>query len=301
MAESGVINTHGCLDLVDTYIEVERYFYRRDARSRSCKCLQFWSLLPTMFGHMTKSNPCFREHMKVEIFSWSEVETLVRGMNTSRVESILDCGCTACQWLQFLENVKTVERKERIISDMELFSDKGISPTDNDPPKSLRTGNSKAVLFAMLCYLGTPFMIYFDLWENSSQDPGEFGLMRFHLDRDQVFECFTRLCELQEMAEGGSNGSANSKYTCAVINEQTNKFIEAFQQVERQFQPLQLSPRILSLTVPDDTVFPFHNFRFRQHGGQAGIYVTKVLGEFREGLRKGHSIDVQSPLSNFTI
>lgn len=227
--------------------------------------------------------------MKVDIFSWSGVETLVRRMNTSLVESILDCDCTACQWLHFLENIKTVERRARVISDMELFSAKGVSPTGNEPPKSLRECGSKAVLFAMLCYLGTPFMIYFDIWENSSRDPGKIGLMRFRLDKRLVFECFLRLYELQEIAEGGFSGSANQKHT--LINERTNKFIEAFQQVERQFQPLQLSPRIQSLTVPNGTVFPFHDFRYQQHGGQAGIYVIKVLGEFREGLMKGHSTD----------
>ncbi|RPB21345.1 hypothetical protein L211DRAFT_443576 [Terfezia boudieri ATCC MYA-4762] len=300
MAESGTINAHECLDLVDTYIEIEKYFYRHNAEARKCKCLQFWGLLPATVGFTTKSNSCFRENMvKVDIFSWSGVETLVRRMNTSLVESILDCDCTACQWLHFLENIKTVERRARVISDMELFSAKGVSPTGNEPPKSLRECGSKAVLFAMLCYLGTPFMIYFDIWENSSRDPGKIGLMRFRLDKRLVFECFLRLYELQEIAEGGFSGSANQKHT--LINERTNKFIEAFQQVERQFQPLQLSPRIQSLTVPNGTVFPFHDFRYQQHGGQAGIYVIKVLGEFREGLMKGHSTDVQSLLSIFAI
>lgn len=226
--------------------------------------------------------------MKVDIFSKGGVETLVRGMDTSLVESILDCDCTVCQLVQFLENVKTVQRKEKVISDMELFSDKGVTPASNYPPRDLRAGDSKAVLFAMLCYLGTPFMIYFDIWENSSRDPGELGLMRFHLDKPQVFECFRKLHWLQEMAEGGFGGTGN---TSTVINEQTNQFLEAFQQVERQFQPLQLSPRIQSLTVPGDVVFPFHDFSYRQHGGQAGIYVTKILGEFREGLKQGHSTD----------
>jgi len=102
--------------------------------------------------------------------------------------------------------------------------------TGNDPPTDLGAGGSKAVLFAMLCYLGTPFMIFFDIWENSSRDLGELGLMRFHLDKDQVFECFRRLYDLQEMAEGGANRRENPQYKCTVINEQTNKFLEAFQQ-----------------------------------------------------------------------
>ena len=236
--------------------------------------------------------------MKVDIFSTGEVETLVRGMTPSLVESILDCDCTVCQRVQFLENVKTIERKTKVISDMKLFSDEGVPPASNDPPRDLGAGDSKAVLFAMLCYLGTPFMIYFDIWENSSRDPGELGLLRCHLDKDQVFECFRRLHELQGMAGEGFSGSANES---TVINEQTNQFLEAFQQVERQFQPLKLSPSIQSLTVPGDVVFPFHDFSYRQHGGQARIYVTKVLKEFREGLEQGHSTDVQSPLSTFAI
>jgi len=293
MTEGGRVNTHEALDPVDPYIEVERYVYREGAGPRSCKCLQFCRLLPTMFGFTTKSNPCSWENMvQVNVFSWAGVEALVRGMNTSLVESILDCDCNSCKRVQSLENVKTVERKAKIISDMQLFSniDNRVPPTGNDPPKDLGVGGSKAVLFAMLCYLRTPFMIYFDIWEHSSRGPGEFGLMRFHLDQGRVFECFHRLYELQK-----------GEVADTVINEQTNKFMDAFQQVERQFQPLQLSPRIQSLTVPCDAVFPFHDFNYRQRGGQAGIYVTKVLGEFRDGLKQGHSTDVQSRLSIFAI
>jgi len=258
------------INLVDPYIEVERYVYRHGAGPRSCKCLQFWDLLPTMFGFTIKSNSCSWENMvKVNIFSWAGVEALVRG-NTILVESILGCDCNACNRVQSLENVKTVEK---IISDMQLFSkvDKGVPPTGNDPPKDQGVGGSKAVLFAMLCYLGTPFMIYFDIWEYSSREPGEFGLMKFHLDQDRVFECIHRLYELQQRGAGDT-----------AINEQTNNFIEAFQQVERQFQPLQLSPQIQSLTVPDDTVLPFHDFKYWKRGARATIYVIKVLGEFRD-------------------
>ncbi|KAF8418450.1 kinase-like domain-containing protein [Tirmania nivea] len=291
MAERGRINRRH-LDLEAAYIDAENYFYRKDARPRGCKCIHLWNLLPTRFGFMTKSNSSFWENMvKVDIFSWGEVEALVRGMNTSLVESILDCDCPACQKVQFLENIKTAERKEKVISDMQLFSDidKGASLARNAPPKDIGRGGSKPVLFAMLCYLGTPFMIYFDIWENSSREPGKLGLMRFHLAQDHVFECFRRLYALQPMVEGGLNGSAISKGT--VIDKRTNKFIKAFQQVERQFQPLQLSPRIESLTVPKDAVFPFQDFEYRQRGGQGGIYVAKVLEEFREGLKKGHSTD----------
>jgi len=294
MAGGGRASARGHLDSVDTYIEIEKYFYRHGARPRKCECLRFWDLLdrlPARSGYMAKSNSRFSpgNMVKVDIFSWSRVEALVRGMGASLVGSILDCKCTACRGVLGLKHIPVIERKEKVISDMQLCCDKGVPPTGNDHPSD---SSSKAVLFAMLCYLGTPFMIYFDIWEHSSRDLGVFGLMKFCLDEDQVFECFGSLYEPQKMAGGGFSGSTNPKFP--VINEQTNKFIQAFQQVERQFQPLQLSPRIQSLTVPYDAVFPFHDFEYRQHGGQAEIYTTRVLGEFREGFKNGHSIDVQS-------
>lgn len=228
---------------------------------------------------------------KVDMFSWNEVCALVQRTNKHIVESILECECNACKKVKYLDNIKTTEE---VISDIQLFSDEDVRPASNNSPRDLGAGDSKAVLFAMLCYLGTPFMMHFDLWETASRDPENLDFVRFRLVQPQVSECFSRLyeLELEEKAEGNSGtGSAISGF-----NTQAEEFINAFQKVEHQFQPLRLPPRIQPWKVSDNTVFPFQDFKFQARGGQATIYVIKILEEFRKDLKMSHSIDVKSPL-----
>ncbi|KAF8461220.1 kinase-like domain-containing protein [Kalaharituber pfeilii] len=262
-------NNHGRARSVTDFIDIHTYPYRKIAID-GCKSQLLVKELTssgltglTSKSRSTLSSP--KDMVAVDIFLASEVDEIVK--NRELVKIILNCDCKCCAAVcgpSFEGWSRKVE--EEILDNI---------------PQSRR---NMPLLFAILCYLGVPFMVHFDIWKKPVED--HEGNVTFDLD-EVTLMCFGKVHD--QLINKNVIKFERDRSTSA-----SQLFYTAFKQAERQFHPVLIAPH-MPKQLPADVVFPIKIVKgTRMRGGAYGkIIQLQIPTAFRENLGNENASSAQ--------